>query len=759
MSPATPSSPLSSLSPLAPQPSDLTRRAAIGRIALGLWAAGAVGSVGVPSHLHAASDAPRVGEPGVLPEDVRLGALKDLDGFFPFDPPATKDAWAARRADVRRRLLVANGLWPMPARGPIDATVHGRVERDGYTVDRVFFESSPGLYVTGSLYRPAGKSGRLPAVLCPHGHFANGRFHDHGEAGIERELAVGSEKFRAGGRHPLQARCVGLARLGCVVFHYDMLGYADSAPITSIAHGFRDQRPELSSPDRFGLFSAQAELRLLSAMGLQTWNSIRALDWVASLPYVDASRVAVTGASGGGTQTFILCAIDDRPAVAFPAVMVSTAMQGGCTCENASYLRIDTGNVEIAGLVAPKPLGMTFANDWTREMPEKGVPALEKLYALLGAPENVRGRYFDFDHGYNAPMRAMLYEFMNEHLRLGHETPIEEKDYVPLSREELTVWTADHPKPECDDDAEVAVLRWFDQDIRGQIDALVPKDENGLERWREVVGGGVATMIGRGLPAGSDVHLEERSRTTLDGGLLRIAGYLETRSRGESRPILIHYPVEWTGGFALWVDEAGKSGLYRDGKHRPGARALLESGLAVIGLDLLYQGEFLRDGESHKEARFIENGRAFAGYTYGYNHPLCAARVHDVLAAISWARSRSAPAHELRVVGSGRAAAWAALACALSRDAVTGAVLDTRGFRFGAITAIRDPDLLPGAVRYGDIPGILSLIAPVPLFLAGEGTKTPDIVAACYRAAGASERLRTTGDARDIDDLVERALG
>src|SRR5262249_47508999 len=151
-----------------------------------------------------------------------------------------------------------------------------------------------------------------------------------------------------GARYPLQARCAQLARMGCVVFHYDMVGNADS---TAVAHaaGFTD---------------ADALLRLQSAMGLQTWNSVRALDFLTSLPDVDPRRIGVTGASGGGTQTFILCAIDDRPAVAFPAVMVCTQMQGGCVCENAPYLRQGTGNVEVAGLFAPKPLGMTGANDW-----------------------------------------------------------------------------------------------------------------------------------------------------------------------------------------------------------------------------------------------------------------------------------------------------------------------------------------------------------------------------------------------------------
>src|SRR5581483_7455237 len=126
-----------------------------------------------------------------------------------------------------------------------------------------------------------------------------------------------------------------------------------------------------------------------SFMGLQTWNSIRSLDFLASLPDVDASRIGMTGASGGGTQTFILAAIDDRLAAAFPAVMVSTAMQGGCVCENCSLLRMGTGNIELAGLFAPKPLAMSAANDWTKDLMTKGYPELRGLYALYGAEEKV----------------------------------------------------------------------------------------------------------------------------------------------------------------------------------------------------------------------------------------------------------------------------------------------------------------------------------------------------------------------------------
>src|SRR5205814_1366844 len=169
-----------------------------------------------------------------------------------------------------------------------------------------------------------------------------------------------------GAKYPLQARCVQLARMGCVVFFYDMVGYADSMQIKH----------------RDGFLDVEAELRQQSFMGLQTFNTIRALDFLLSLPDVDPARVGVTGASGGGTQTFILCGIDDRPAAAFPAVMVSTGMQGGCICENCSYLRVGTGNIELAALFAPKPLGMSGADDWTIDIETKGLPELKALYRL-----------------------------------------------------------------------------------------------------------------------------------------------------------------------------------------------------------------------------------------------------------------------------------------------------------------------------------------------------------------------------------------
>ena len=126
----------------------------------------------------------------------------------------------------------------------------------------------------------------------------------------------------------------------------------------------------------------------------------------------------------------ILAAIDDRIQLSFPVVMVSTAMQGGCTCENASLLRVNTGNVEFAALFAPKPQGMNSADDWTKEMATKGFPELQQLYALYGKKDNVflkRGEHFP--HNYNAVTRSAFYTFLNKHFKLGFPAPVIEHGF------------------------------------------------------------------------------------------------------------------------------------------------------------------------------------------------------------------------------------------------------------------------------------------------------------------------------------------
>ena len=199
----------------------------------------------------AAQEGMRILPKGEVPDDSRFNPPKDLNGYFPLDVPPSPEAWKTRSDSIRRRIQVACGLWPMPERTPLNAVIHGRVERPGFTVDKVYFESIPGHFVTGLLYRPKGRSGKLPAILSPHGH--GGRLQDHGKK-ISKLIEQGQEKFEDSGRFPKLARCAQLARMGCVTFIYDMLGYVDSVQVSyALAHRFRTQRKGFDTPKSWGL--------------------------------------------------------------------------------------------------------------------------------------------------------------------------------------------------------------------------------------------------------------------------------------------------------------------------------------------------------------------------------------------------------------------------------------------------------------------------------------------------------------------------
>ena len=291
--------------------------------------------------------------------------------------------WEARKQHLRRQILSAAGLMPLFPKTDLHPQVFGRIERGDYSIEKVLLETLPGYYLGGNLYRPtkAAPPGGFPAVLSPHGHWNYGRLEHTTVASVP-------------------ARCINLARQGYVVFSWDMVGYDDTI---QTPHDFGDKPVE--------------QLWGFGPFGLQLWNSIRALDFIESLPGVDRGRIGITGASGGATQTMALDAVDDRIQFAAPANMVSFLMQGGSLCENAPNLRLGTNNVEIASMIAPKPMLMTAATgDWTKHMMQEEYPAVHAIYQLYGTPDNVEAKIFDAPHNYNQPNREAMYAFFGKHV-------------------------------------------------------------------------------------------------------------------------------------------------------------------------------------------------------------------------------------------------------------------------------------------------------------------------------------------------------
>ena len=657
------------------------------------------------------SAGPRALPVGQRPDDVRLQAPKDLDGYFPFQPPASKEAWDRRSAQVRQRILVSQGLWPMPTKTDLNAQIYGRIDRGDYTVEKVHFESAPGFFVTGNLYRPKKTSGgKVPGVLFAHGHWADARLSQATEAELRQEIATGQERFTEGGKSRFQSMCVQLARMGCVVWQWDMLGDSDSRQISrQVVHHFAQQRPEMNTTENWGLYSPQAEAHLQSIMGLQTWNAVRSLDFLLDLPEVDPQRVAITGASGGGTQTMLLAAIDPRVTLSFPAVMVSTAMQGGCTCENASLLRVSTGNVEFAGLFAPKPQGMTTANDWTKEMSTKGFPELQRLYGLLGAPDRVmlhRGEHFP--HNYNAVSRTAFYNWINRHFKLGQQEPVLERDYTVSSRQELSVWDGDHPAPKAaDPDFERGLLKLWTTDADQQFAALASSSP---DQYRQVLQAGWDVVLDAREPVAPGSVVWDQKDKQDKGTWIQMAGLLRNGSRREEIPVVFCHPKQWNGKTVIWLTADGKSGLYTaEGNLVPGVQQLVDGGVTVMGVDLLHQGESSIDGQRLTRTPRVKNPREAAAYTFGYNPAVFVHRVHDVLTAVQYIRGHEKASSQVSLIALDATAPIAAAARAQSGKGLDRVALHLGGFRFGKVLDLHSPDFLPGGAKYADVDGLIAL--------------------------------------------------
>ncbi len=719
----------------------LTRREALATSA-GLLLARPAAAADAP-----AADPTRVLPAGQKPADARLGPPRHVNGYFPFEVPQTLPEWEARRAALREQVKVALGLWPMPEKTPLNPTVHGKIERDGYTIEKVSFASMPGHYVTGSLYRPLPPEGRAvkhPAVLCAHGHWKNGRFEDAGGKVAEASIKAGGETDVERGRYFMQALPATLAKLGFVAFQYDMVGIADSTAI----------------PHREGFKDAQAELRLQSFMGLQTWNSVRALDFVSGLPDVDPQRIGMTGGSGGGTQTFVLGAVDDRLAAIFPAVMVSTAMQGGCVCENASLLRVGTGNVELAALFAPKPLAMSAANDWTKELMTKGFPELQKLYKLYGAEDKVAAKaWLQFGHQYNQLAREFMYAWFSKHLLGKDESPKEPPLTPVVPPTALTVYDDAHPRPK--DELPADKLR---EVMTAASDArmakLAPTTPETLKAFRDVVKPAMRAMVGEPPPATPYTRPVETGRVyDLAGRLKLIRLTYSFKAAGEEIPILVAREEGNLSGVVVWVHPKGKASLLDGEKFAPLVQALVDKGYTVVAPDVYGIGELSAPPLPVTAPTY---NHVYAGYTYGYNRSVLANRVHDILSVIRYHRSiqirvagRDGKLAPLHLVGWGEAGPWVVLAKALAGDAVAKTAADLHGFRFEDVSKIDDPMMLPGAVKYGGLAAALALCAPGEVLAHNTAkTGTGRLAKAAYDAAGAKDKLAHSGDKWDDAKVV-----
>ncbi|MFN8857004.1 MAG: acetylxylan esterase, partial [Planctomycetaceae bacterium] len=351
----------------------------------------------------------------------------------------------------------------------------------------------------------------------------------------------------------------------------------------------------------------------------------------------------------------------------------------------------------------------------------------------LGAADNVmlhRGEHFP--HNYNAVARAGFYAWLNRHFKLGLKEPVIERDFDPLTRDQLTVWDAQHPAPMANDaDLERRVLNWLDGDAERQL-----KDSaTALGPLRKTVGAGLEVVLGRTFAAAGSVEWDLKSKQSRDLWV-EMTGLLRNKTYGEEVPVTFIYPKNWNQKVVVWLTGEGKSGLWNaEGALKSEVRSLVEAGTTVIGADLLYQGEFLENGQPLTQVRTVANSREAAAYTFGYNPTLFAQRAHDVLTIVRYLRTTDVDGHprpsRVSVAGFGAAGPVASAAWSVAQDSIDRLAVDTQGFRFGKLLDYRDPQFLPGGAKYLDLPGMLAVGGRNPLWLAGESV-VPEVVAGIY---------------------------
>lgn len=631
--------------------------------------------------------------------DNRCEEIRHLDMIYSFAAPATKKAWAERAKYLREQILTGAGLLPTPEKTPLNVRIFGRIERDDYSIEKVYFESFPGFYVTGNLFRPIGRKGPFPAVLNTHGHWSDGRLVHREETSIP-------------------GRCINFAKQGYIAFAYDMIGFLDSKQVEH----------------RLGQLDGEREhLWGISIGGLQLWNSIRAVDFLLSLPDVDKNRIACTGASGGGTQTFLLTAVDDRVKFSAPVNMISSTMQGGCQCENPPLIRLDTNNMEIGALAAPRPLLLVSATgDWTVKTPTVEFPAIKSVYKLLGVEDKVAYVQFDAPHNYNKDSREAVYAWFGRWI-LGNPDPsaFKERPFEIEKPEDMLVF-AKEPRPANALDAKGIIENRIEA-AKKQLQTMKPYDEESLKLFRKTFGVPFKHCLAAVTPKNAEVIAEPRG-TFVFGNFKGEKLVIGRKGKGDQIPAcLIHPNSSERKTCAALIIGSSKTDILIN--HETLVHILLDKGTTVLTIDCFNTGEAI-----------CENPNRTTKYKFfsTYNRTDTANRVQDILTALSYLQSMKGIS-SVSLIGVGEAGPWCMLARALA-EGVQKTIIDANGFDSSNDQAFVEKLFVPCLRRAGDFQTASALICPGSLFIHNtRGFFKTDWVEDVYRAAGALSFLKIRG--------------
>ena len=597
--------------------------------------------------------------------------------------PQRAEDVAAYQAEVRRRLEAAAGK--PPEYDPLDAAVHQVHRRDGYRIEAVSFNTFAGLRMTATAYVPDA-DGPVPGILAVHGHTAHGR-RDPGE----------------------QRRCAALAKRGYFVLAVDCFGSGErSIILPGHYHG--------------GLDAAALWLTGTSLFGIQIHENVRACDYLASRPEVDPDRLAISGASGGGNQSFYAGAWEPRFKAVVPVVSIGAYRKvvatGNCMCETPFALAGELEQYDLLALIAPRALlvmsAMQDAINFRFEDAEETVRQAARVWELLGVPERVAFRAFPTRHGYPQPMREACQGWFDRWLR-GAPThdpvpdpPVPVEDYATIS---------------CFPEAaspQVKTIRHYFVDRRAAVRAGSPSpaasDRDALRRLLKVDldAPPLKSELHQGFGRGAGVGVG-RTFHSEDGLVVPLydvrSSYLMPADR-----VCIHV-----------------GGDKEQALHKPVLREALAQGWRVWTADLPGLGEATLPYEIGGEMGEAQHNAARACHLLGFT---LAGLWIQVLQQLAVAARREGAAG-VAVVASGRAATpvliGAGLLAGVDRLVVENPLASfARGDAFSGVSMAA---MVPGLLSLGDIPHLAALRAPAPLVVIAPTGPDGQVLPAAERIA------------------------
>lgn len=583
---------------------------------------------------------------GYPPDDERFRLTRHTDTIYPITRFTSQEAVDLRREELVFNLRMSAGLYPWPQKTPLNIKRENVGTFDGYSVQKIMFETIPGFWSTGNLFLPHPLPDKAPAIFNVIGHWEEQRLTRTETGDYPQQLA-------------------NFAKMGFICLVTDMIGMVDSRQISH----------------KYG--GKEKELWLSNGLGIMLWNNIRALDVLCSIPQVDVNNIGMTGASGGGSQTLFLSLLDHRVKAIAPINMISLHMQGGCQCENAPCLRRNTDNAEMCAMLAPRPLFLAGADgDWTKNLESAELPAVMEAYRQYHAEDMVSYFYQSAPHQYNKKTRHHVYTFFAKHL-MGKDIIWEEQD---IETTDLMAWTwfqGQSAAPGLANDH--AFFEAHKISMQKRLSSLSDDEKRKMLAWVINLRPHIPQLVALG-----QIHQGE---TAIDK-------YLVMGEHGEKLPLIKITPQNADGQrVCLVLSDMGKVCLAsRD------IQAMLKDGVTLVSADVFQTGE-----SANQKQTLTINGIAaeepLQPFHTTFNDTTDALRVQDICLLSQVALTFG---NELTLWANGHLSVDAALALPLL-DNIKSAKLERKPLQIKGDQAYLDQCFIPGICAIGGIDQCLTL--------------------------------------------------